>query len=135
MQPKLEAWLGIYLVIQSERFTKSAKHTFAVLDDDIGILCGAWIAMKFDGVSERPSGYSRARAQCNGARARNRMLKESSCVFRNGGWFTPFLLRSFGLLRMASPVHRLVASECGGIVEHEHEQEHRDAEHEHDKKP
>ena len=45
MQPKLEAWLGIYLVIQSERFTKSAKHTFAVLDDNIGILCGAWMAM------------------------------------------------------------------------------------------
>ena len=45
MQPKLEAWLGIYLVIQSERFTKSAKHTFAVLDDDIGILCDAWMAM------------------------------------------------------------------------------------------
>ena len=45
MQPKLEAWLGIYLVIQSERFTKSAKHTFAVLDDDIGILGSAWIAV------------------------------------------------------------------------------------------
>ena len=59
VQPKLEAWLGIDLVIQSERFTKSAKHTFAVLDDDIGILCGARMAMKFDGVSKRPSGYSR----------------------------------------------------------------------------
>ena len=52
-----------------------------------------------------------------------------------GGGFTPFLLRRFGLLRMASPVHRLVASECGRIVEHEHEHEHRDAEHEHDKEP
>ena len=42
---QFEARLGIDLVIQSERFTKSAKHTFAVLNDDIGILCGAWMAM------------------------------------------------------------------------------------------
>jgi len=46
---QLEAWLGIDLKILSERFTKSAEHTFAVLDDDIGILYGAWIAVRIAG--------------------------------------------------------------------------------------